>query len=86
MLFILIVKNHLHLKMELKLKQLIMIKNHGIIDFYLFISLEFFFKFCLSKLSEERLAQFRSLSEQPNVYELLSNAIGMIMFNFSRIL
>jgi DNA replicative helicase MCM subunit Mcm2 (Cdc46/Mcm family) len=29
-----------------------------------------------SKFSKERLAQFRNLSERPDIYELLSNAIG----------
>ncbi|CAF4644604.1 unnamed protein product [Rotaria sp. Silwood2] len=33
-----------------------------------------------SKFSEERLAQFRNLSESPDIYELLSNAIAPSIF------
>jgi len=28
------------------------------------------------KFSKERLAQFQDLSERPNIYQLLANAIG----------
>ena len=41
--------------------------------------------FSSSKFSKERLAQLRNLSERPDIYELLSNAIGMICSRDKRI-
>ncbi len=61
-----------------------MMKNQGKMNFLLKIYL-FIFELSASKFSKESLAQFRNLSERSDIYELLSNAIGMMMFNFSRI-
>jgi hypothetical protein len=72
--------------MELKIKQQIIMKNQSKMNFLLKILLKIFFiDLSSSKFSKERLAQFRNLSERPDIYELLSNAIGMMMFNISRI-
>jgi len=54
-------------------------KNQGKIYFTLYFIIKFL-EFSSSKFSKERLAQFRNLSERPDIYELLSNAIGMILF------
>jgi DNA replication licensing factor MCM4 len=43
-------------------------------------------EFSSSKFSKERLAQFRNLSERPDIYELLSNAIGMIFWSRNKII
>jgi hypothetical protein len=51
-----------------------MMKNQGK-DFLSYFRNSFLF-FSSSKFSKERLAQFRNLSERPDIYELLSNAIG----------
>ena len=53
-----------------------MMKNQGKIYFYFKNFSIIFFEFSSSKFSKERLAQFRNLSERPDIYELLSNAIG----------
>ncbi len=55
-----------------------MMKNQGKI-YFLFKKFDyntFFSNLSSSKFSKERLAQFRNLSERPDIYELLSNAIG----------
>ena len=41
---------------------------------FAFISMDFYVS--SSKFSRDRLAQFRNLSERPDIYDLLSNAIG----------
>ncbi len=57
-----------------------MMKNQGKTCLSSFtISEDFLLWFSSSKFSKERLAQFRNLSERPDIYELLSNAIGMIL-------
>ncbi len=79
MLFIFVVKKHLQLKVKLMDKQQMMMKNQGKINFYSNFIIKFF-EFSSSKYSKERLAQFRNLSERPDIYELLSNAIAPSIF------
>ena len=55
-----------------------MMKNQGKTFFYLELFVKNYLYISASKFSKERLAQFRNLSERPDIYELLSNAIGMI--------